>query len=301
MAATRRVFALREMAVSTKTVAAVLIGVTAVPGRGTFSAQGWPGLNTVASGPRAEPSHAPVPGAVCGTVQASHAGCFATMVSTSCSSGAKTTTDPCGYWPAELNAAYLRYSGTSPTLAVDGAFDDLGAQRNLAVHRSGSGPPPCTTTNGCSRKREQRKRGTGPSPRAGSSWAIGIRLDLGAASATQPEFELPSAHRTRASVHDPTAQPGWVVGGSSLAAPLVAGPAANTAHGVDPGGACAHTQRLRDITSATTGTCSPLYVCTTAPGHDGPTGLGPPAGPLSLGARVPLWSGQLAVVRGVGD
>jgi len=168
MGATRRVCALPEMAVSTKTVAALFVGVTAVPGCGTFSAQGWPGLNTVTSEPRAGPPHAPVPGAVCGTVQARHAGCFATMVSTSCSSGAKTTTDPSRYWAAEANSACLRYSGTSPTLAVDGAFDDLGAQRNLAVHRSGSGPPTRTTTKDCSRKRDQ----AAPGPSASGSTSV---------------------------------------------------------------------------------------------------------------------------------
>lgn len=110
------------------------------------------------------------------------------------------------------------------------------------------------------------------------------------------------ANPTGAAVYDTTGEPGWlVIGGTSLAAPLIAGLAANTAHGADPGRLYAHAQQFHDITTGNNGTCSPTYLCVAGPGYDGPTGLGTPAGLFAFGARIPLRSGQVAVVRGGSD
>jgi subtilase family serine protease len=74
----------------------------------------------------------------------------------------------------------------------------------------------------------------------------------------------------------------WVtVGGTSASAPIIAGVyglagnAAATNAGSFP---YAHTVSLFDVTSGTNGVCSPAYLCTGAPGYDGPTGLGTPNG-----------------------
>jgi hypothetical protein len=72
----------------------------------------------------------------------------------------------------------------------------------------------------------------------------------------------------------------WLVfGGTSVAAPLVAG-----VYGVN-GGAVkfgsdpyAHTSSLFDVVSGSNGRCSPSYLCTARSGYDGPTGLGTPNG-----------------------
>jgi hypothetical protein len=72
----------------------------------------------------------------------------------------------------------------------------------------------------------------------------------------------------------------WLVfGGTSVAAPLVAG-----IYGVN-GGAVkfgsdpyAHTSSLFDVVSGNNGRCSPSYLCTARSGYDGPTGLGTPNG-----------------------
>jgi hypothetical protein len=75
---------------------------------------------------------------------------------------------------------------------------------------------------------------------------------------------------------------GWVVyGGTSAAAPLItamyalAGPSGSSA----PASILyAHPGALNDITTGRNGSCSPALLCSSAPGWDGPTGLGSPNG-----------------------
>jgi hypothetical protein len=73
---------------------------------------------------------------------------------------------------------------------------------------------------------------------------------------------------------------GWLVfGGTSVAAPLIAG-----IYGVN-GGAVNYgsdpynnTGALFDVTSGSNGSCGGSYLCTGMPGYDGPSGLGTPNG-----------------------
>ncbi len=73
---------------------------------------------------------------------------------------------------------------------------------------------------------------------------------------------------------------GWMVfGGTSVAAPLIAG-----IYGVHGGTAnfggdpYSSTGALNDVTSGSNGSCGGSYLCTGAVGYDGPTGLGTPIG-----------------------
>ena len=75
---------------------------------------------------------------------------------------------------------------------------------------------------------------------------------------------------------------GWAqVGGTSASSPMIAsvyalaGNTASTVYGSYP---YSHRSSLYDVTSGTTGSCSPSYLCTAGPGYDGPTGLGTPHG-----------------------
>ncbi|MFJ9352167.1 carboxypeptidase regulatory-like domain-containing protein [Streptomyces sp. NPDC101237] len=76
---------------------------------------------------------------------------------------------------------------------------------------------------------------------------------------------------------------GWgVMGGTSAAAPIIAGVYAAAAvpdAGTYPN-AYPYFKRsaLNDVTSGSNGTCTPAYLCTAGAGYDGPTGLGSPAG-----------------------
>lgn len=68
-----------------------------------------------------------------------------------------------------------------------------------------------------------------------------------------------------------------VYGGTSVAAPLIAGVYANkggsATYGSDP---YSGTAALNDITGGSNGNCGGTYFCTAGPGYDGPTGLGTP-------------------------
>ncbi len=85
---------------------------------------------------------------------------------------------------------------------------------------------------------------------------------------------------TGVSVYDTMGEPGWVVfGGTSVAAPLVAGVYAlagnggGTVYGLSP---YLHASRLNDITVGGNGICG-TALCAAQPGWDGPTATGTPA------------------------
>jgi subtilase family serine protease len=88
---------------------------------------------------------------------------------------------------------------------------------------------------------------------------------------------------TPVAVYDTFGYRGWVaVGGTSVAAPLIAGVyalAGNTANvGSGASYSYAHRQYLNDVTSGSNGTCGGSYLCTAVKGYDGPTGWGTPDG-----------------------
>jgi subtilase family serine protease len=80
---------------------------------------------------------------------------------------------------------------------------------------------------------------------------------------------------------------GWqVVGGTSVAAPIIAGVYALA--GAHPRDGASGLYRLpndghlNDIVGGSTGFCGEDYLCTAVPGYDGPTGLGTPRGVLAF-------------------
>jgi N-acetylneuraminic acid mutarotase len=91
---------------------------------------------------------------------------------------------------------------------------------------------------------------------------------------------------TGLAVYNTYSDSGWdVYGGTSLAAPLIAasyalagGPAAGTWPASYPYSAPNQSTDLNDVTSGTTGDCSPSALCTAGADWDGPTGLGTPNG-----------------------
>jgi hypothetical protein len=81
-----------------------------------------------------------------------------------------------------------------------------------------------------------------------------------------------------------TRRSGWMVfGGTSVAAPLVAGiygvHGGTATYGSDPYNSATS---LFDVTSGSNGSCGGTYLCSGALGYDGPTGLGTPDGPAAF-------------------
>ena len=109
--------------------------------------------------------------------------------------------------------------------------------------------------------------------------------DTGCGHRTQNDVAADADPLTGVAVYDsydPTFG-GWnVVGGTSVASPLVASayalagpPAAGTYPASYP---YVHHTALNDVTSGNDGSCSPAYLCTAGTGYDGPTGWGTPEG-----------------------
>ena len=122
--------------------------------------------------------------------------------------------------------------------------------------------------------------------------------DTGCATKTTADIAAVADPSTGVAGYGPTADTpytsAWqVFGGTSVAAPLIAGmyalagtPAAGTYPASYP---YANRSGLNDVTSGsnTTTTCSAAYLCTAGAGYDGPTGLGTPNGVASLTAGTP--------------
>lgn len=107
--------------------------------------------------------------------------------------------------------------------------------------------------------------------------------DAGCAKRTVADVSAVADPATGVAVYDTFGPGGWlIVGGTSAAAPLVAG--AYALAGTPPSGArpgsfpYAQARGLYDVTSGRNGSCRPAYLCTAGPGYDGPTGLGSPHG-----------------------
>lgn len=133
-------------------------------------------------------AHAPL----CDAAPAGTARCHAKVV-TDAAGVPQTTSVPSGYGPADLRAAYGLTSlsptgGSGQTVAIVDAYDDPGAEADLAVYRAQYGLPACTTANGCFRKVDQRGGTAYPATDAG--WSQEISLDLAMVSAICPNCRI---------------------------------------------------------------------------------------------------------------
>jgi hypothetical protein len=93
----------------------------------------------------------------------------------------------------------------------------------------------------------------------------------------------------------------WVTGGGNdVSAAIIAAAyalAGTPTAGTNPASyPYAHTSLINDITTGSTGTCTPAYYCTAGPGYDGPTGLGTPASAAALGPNAPTGLGPPAPI-----
>ena len=108
------------------------------------------------------------------------------------------------------------------------------------------------------------------------------QTDTGCSRRTVADVSAVADPNTGVAVYGPVTshRSGWMVfGGTSVAAPLIAGVyganGGSANYGSDPYG---HTSALYDVTSGSNGSCGGSYLCTAGNGYDGPTGLGTPNG-----------------------
>jgi len=113
------------------------------------------------------------------------------------------------------------------------------------------------------------------------------QTDTGCTRRTVADVSAVADPNTGVAVYGPRSRnrAGWLVfGGTSVAAPLIAGVYGVNATAVNYGGdPYNHTANLYDITSGSNGSCGGSYLCTAKPGYDGPTGLGTPNGVTAFG------------------
>ncbi|GAB2918658.1 peptidase S8 [Rhodococcus aerolatus] len=107
--------------------------------------------------------------------------------------------------------------------------------------------------------------------------------DAGCARRTVADVAAVADPSTGVAVYDTYGSSGgWLVfGGTSVAAPVVAGVYALAGNGsaLTAGSSpYAATSALDDVTSGSNGSCGGSYLCTAVTGYDGPTGLGTPNG-----------------------
>jgi subtilase family serine protease len=111
--------------------------------------------------------------------------------------------------------------------------------------------------------------------------------DKSCANRTVTDLAADADPATGAAVYDSTVyegKRGWfVLGGTSLSAPLLAGMMALSG-GTNSAAIYAHPSGLYDVTSGSNGSCG-SYLCKARSGYDGPTGLGSPNGLASLGGQ----------------
>lgn len=120
----------------------------------------------------------------CAVVQAGRFHCFTDIAR-------HTGALPGGLGLAEIASAYQLPAAVQPNslVAIVDAYDNPHAEADLAVYRQTFGLPPCTTSNGCFSKVNQRGAAT-PLPAADPGWGVEISLDLDAVSAACPSCRI---------------------------------------------------------------------------------------------------------------
>ncbi|SEL85640.1 S53 family peptidase [Streptacidiphilus jiangxiensis] len=108
------------------------------------------------------------------------------------------------------------------------------------------------------------------------------QADSGCSKRTVADVSAVADPATGVAVYQTYGGSGWAVyGGTSVAAPLIAGVYADAgthSTAIPAANLYAHTTSLNDVTTGSTASCSPAYLCTAETGYDGPTGLGTPNG-----------------------
>jgi subtilase family serine protease len=156
------------------------------------------GSATAGPGPGKDPKQLPEHGQqrVCTAAVAGLAYCDAHVVTADRGPAPLATTSyQFGYTPQNLASAYKWadpsgsiWQWNHQTVAIVDAYDNPAAESDLAAYRTQFNLPPCTTSNGCFRKVNQRG-GTAP-PAGNTGWGQEIDLDIEMASAVCPNCKI---------------------------------------------------------------------------------------------------------------
>jgi subtilase family serine protease len=217
-------------------------------------------------------------------VQASSAsyGDLATAVNTAARFGAHAISN--SYGGGEYGSQYYESAYNHSGIAITASSGDEG----YGVEFPASSPH-VTATGGTSLRHASNTRGwaetvwSGAGSGCSSYYAKPVwQKDALCARRTVADVSAVADPNTGVAVYGPTGYygSGWMVfGGTSVAAPLVAGVyganGGSVSYGSNPYG---HVTALFDVTSGSNGYCGGAYLCTGTTGYDGPSGLGTPDG-----------------------
>jgi subtilase family serine protease len=212
---------------------------------------------------------------------------LATAVNTAAAMGAHAISNSYGGGESGSSSfePFYNYAGIAVTVSSgDGGF---------GVEFPASSPH-VTAVGGTSLVRSSNSRGWSESAWSGAGSGCSAvyakptwQTDSGCARRTVADVSAVADPNTGVAVFGPanSRSSAWLVfGGTSVAAPLIAGiygvngTAVN--HGNDP---YRHVSSLNDVTSGSNGSCGGSYLCTAVVGYDGPTGLGTPNGIAAFG------------------
>jgi subtilase family serine protease len=214
-----------------------------------------------------------------------------TSVNTAVSLGAKFVSNSYGGGESSSDTTYDTSYFNHPGVAITVSSGDSG----YGVEYPAASKY-VTSVGGTSLKRDSSTRGwtesvwsTSPSEGAGSGCSAydakpTWQTDTGCSKRTVADVSAIADPYTGVAVYDTYGQAtGWMVfGGTSVASPLIASVYAlagtPTAGSYPASFPYAHTSSLYDVTTGSTTTCTPAYLCTAEIGYDGPTGLGTPDG-----------------------
>jgi subtilase family serine protease len=212
---------------------------------------------------------------------------LATAVNTAAAMGAHAISNSYGGGESGSSSfePFYNYAGIAVTVSSgDGGF---------GVEFPASSPH-VTAVGGTSLVRSSNSRGWSETAWSGAGSGCSAvyakptwQTDSGCARRTVADVSAVADPNTGVAVFGPanSRSSAWLVfGGTSVAAPLIAGiygvngTAVN--HGNDP---YRHVSSLNDVTSGSNGSCGGSYLCTAVVGFDGPTGLGTPSGIAAFG------------------
>jgi subtilase family serine protease len=218
-----------------------------------------------------------------------------TAVNTAVSMGAVSVSNSYGGSESSTESSYDTSYYKHPGVAIVASSGDSGYTREYPA-----ASPWVTAVGGTKLSRASNARGwtesvwsNSSTQGAGSGCSAyeakpSFQHDTGCTRRTIADVSAVADPQTGVAVYDSYGSGGWTVfGGTSVASPIIgamyalASPA--TAGTYPNSYPYANTSALWDVTTGSTATCSPSYLCTGVAGYDGPTGLGTPNGVAAFG------------------